>query len=73
MMVFCNFLEIKAEIKKVVGVKVVSFGVLYSCVKFRRLKMGDPVYRYCEESPDSVNMANLSPLEKCVNTEGKIM
>ena len=44
MMVFCNFIEIKAETKKVVGVKVVSFGVLYSCVKFRRLKMGDPVY-----------------------------
>ena len=44
MMIFCNFLEIKAETKKVVGVKVVSFGVLYSCVKFRRLKMGDPVY-----------------------------
>ena len=44
MMVFCNFLEIKAETKKVVGVKVVPFGVLYSCVKFRRLKMGDPVY-----------------------------
>ena len=43
-MVFCNFLEIKAETKKVVGVKVVSFGVFYSCVKFRRLKMGDPVY-----------------------------
>ena len=42
-MVFCNFLEIKAETKKVVGVKVVPFGVLYSCVKFRRLKMGDPV------------------------------
>ena len=46
MMVFCNFLEIKAETKKVVGVKVVSFGFLYSCVKFRRLKMGDPVYKY---------------------------
>ena len=44
MMVFCNFLEIKAETKKVVGVKVVPFEVLYSCVKFRRLKMGDPVY-----------------------------
>ena len=44
MMVFCNFLEIKAETKKVVGVKVVPLGVLYSCVKFRRLKMGDPVY-----------------------------
>ena len=44
MMVFCNFLEIKAETKKVVGVKVVPFWVLYSCVKFRRLKMGDPVY-----------------------------
>ena len=43
-MVFWNFLEIKAETKKVVGVKVVPFGVLYSCVKFRRLKMGDPVY-----------------------------
>ena len=43
-MVFCNFLEIKAETKKVVGVKVVPFRVLYSCVKFRRLKMGDPVY-----------------------------
>ena len=43
MMVFCNFLEYKAESKKVVGVKVVPFGVLYSCVKFRRLKMGDPV------------------------------
>ena len=43
MMVFCNFLEIKAETKKVVGVKVVPFGILYSCVKFRRLKMGDPV------------------------------
>ena len=27
-----------------VGVKVVQSGVLYSCVKFRRLKMGDPVY-----------------------------
>ena len=47
-MVFCNFLEIKAEAKKVVGVKVVSFGVLYSCVKFRRLKMGDPVYNSLE-------------------------
>ena len=44
MMVFCNFLEINAETKKVVGVKVVPFGVLYRCVKFRRLKMGDPVY-----------------------------
>ena len=44
-MVFCNFLEIKAETKKVVGVKVVPFGVLYSCVKFRRLKMGDPIYK----------------------------
>ena len=44
MMVFCNFLEIKAETKKVVRVKAVPFGVLYSCVKFRRLKMGDPVY-----------------------------
>ena len=43
-MVFRNFLEIKAEPKKVVGVKVVPFGVLYSCVKFRRLNMGDPVY-----------------------------
>ena len=43
-MVFCNFLEIKAETKKVVGVKVVPFGVLYSCGEFRRLKMGDPVY-----------------------------
>ena len=43
MMVFCNFLEIKAETKKVVGVKVVPFGVLYSCVKSRRLKMGDHV------------------------------
>ena len=43
-MVFCNFLEIKAETKKVVGVKFVSFGVFYSCVEFRRLKMGDPVY-----------------------------
>ena len=41
---FCNFLEIKAETKKVVRVKVVPFGVLYSCVQFRRLKMGDPVY-----------------------------
>ena len=36
MMVFCNFLEIKAETKKVVGVKGVLFGVLYSCVNFRR-------------------------------------
>ena len=44
MMFFCNFLEIKAETKKVVGVKVVPFGALYSCVKFRRLKMGDRVY-----------------------------
>ena len=44
MMVFCNFLEIKAETKKVVGVKVVPFGVVYSSVKFRRLKMGYPVY-----------------------------
>ena len=44
MMFFCNFLEIKAESKKVVGVKVVPFMVLYSCVKFRRLKIGDPVY-----------------------------
>ena len=43
-MVFCNFLEIKAETKKVVGVKVVQLGVFYSCVKFRRLKMGDTVY-----------------------------
>ena len=41
---FFNFLEINAESKKVVGVKVVPFGVLYSCVKFRRLKMRDPVY-----------------------------
>ena len=40
---FCNFLEIKAKTKKVVGVKVVPFGVLYSWVKFRRLKMGDHV------------------------------
>ena len=44
MMLFYNFPEIKAKTKKVVGVKVVPFGVLYSCVKFRRLKMGDPVY-----------------------------
>ena len=44
MMVFYNLLEIKAKTKKVIGVKVVPFGVLYSCVKFRRLKMGDPVY-----------------------------
>ena len=44
MMVFCNFLEIKAETKKVKGVKVVSFKVLYSFVKFRRLKMGNPAY-----------------------------
>ena len=44
-MVFCNSLEIKAETKKVVGVKVVPFGVLYSCVKLRRLGMGDPEYR----------------------------
>ena len=44
MMVFSNFLEVKAE-KKGLGVKVVLFGVLYNCVKFRRLKMGDPVYR----------------------------
>ena len=44
-MVFCNFLEIKAETKKMVGVKVDPFRVLYSCVKFRRLKMGDRVYR----------------------------
>ena len=36
---FCNFLEIKAERKKIVGVKFVPFEVLYSCVKFRRLKM----------------------------------
>ena len=43
-MVFCNFLEIKAETKKVVGIQVVPFGVLYSCVKFRRLKMGDSVH-----------------------------
>ena len=43
MMVFCNFLEIKAETKKVVGVKVVRFWILYSCVKFRRLNMEDPV------------------------------
>ena len=43
-MVFCNFLEINAQTKKVVGVKVVPFWVLYSCVKFRRLKMGEPVY-----------------------------
>ena len=35
MMVFCNFLDIKAETKKVVGVKVVPFG---------RLKTDDPVY-----------------------------
>ena len=42
-MVFGNFLEIKAETKKVVGVKVVPFGVLYSCVKFLHLKMGDSV------------------------------
>ena len=48
MMVFCNFLEIKAESKKVVKVKVVPFGVLYSCVKFRHLKMGDPVYNSWE-------------------------
>ena len=46
MMDFCNFSEIKAETKKVVGEKVVSFEVLYSCVKFRRLKMGDPVYTW---------------------------
>ena len=44
MMFFCNFLEITTETKKVVGVKVVIFGILYSCVKFLRLKMGDPVY-----------------------------
>ena len=44
MMVFYKYPEIKAEAKKAVGVKVVPFGVLYSCVKFRRLKMGDPVY-----------------------------
>ena len=43
MMVFCNFIEIEDETKKLVRVKVVPFGVLYSCVKFRRLKMGDPV------------------------------
>ena len=49
--VFCNFLEIKAEIKKVVGVKVVPFRVLYSCVKFQRLKMGDPVYHICMVIP----------------------
>ena len=36
---FCNFLEIKAVIKKVVWVKVVPFGVLQSSVKFRRLNM----------------------------------
>ena len=41
---YLNFLEIKAETKKEVGVKVVPFGVLYSCAKFRHLKMGDPVY-----------------------------
>ena len=41
---FLQFSRNQAETKKVVGVKVVSFGVLYSRVKFRRLKMGDPVY-----------------------------
>ena len=45
MMFFCNFPEIKAVTKKVVGVKAVPFGALYSCVKFRRLKMGDNVFR----------------------------
>ena len=54
-MVFCNFLEIKAETKKVVGVKVVPFGVLYSCMKFRRLKMGDPVYKIQTRFYDRVN------------------
>ena len=53
MMVFCNFLEIKAETKKVVGEKVVPFGVLYSCVKFRRFKMGDPVYNSRESNKGS--------------------
>ena len=37
MIVFCNFLEIMAETKKVVGVNVDQFGVLYSYVKLRRL------------------------------------
>ena len=42
---FLQFSRNQRRNKKVVGVKVVPFGVLYSCVKFRRLKMGDPVYR----------------------------
>ena len=42
-----GFLQIsrnQGRSKKSGRVKVVPFGVLYSCVKFRRLKMGDPVY-----------------------------
>ena len=38
---FLQFSRNQGRNKKVVGVKVVPFGVLYSCVKFRRLKMGD--------------------------------
>ena len=63
-MVFCNFLEIKAETKKVVGVKVVAFGVSYSCVKFRRLKMGDPVYNSRESKNYSIVKNNLFKFRK---------
>ena len=42
--VFCNFLGIKTETKKVVRLKVVPNWVFYSCVKYGRLNLGDPVY-----------------------------
>ena len=71
MMVFCNFLAIKAETKKVVGINVVSFEFLYNCVKFRRLKMGDPVYTLKEmdsqihtSSPKLVNQIYLYVVTK---------
>ena len=44
MIVFCNFLEIKAEMKKVEGAKLVPNWVYYSCVKYGRLNRGVPVY-----------------------------
>ena len=39
MIVFCNFLEIKAETKKSGKGKSCSNWVLYSCVKYERLKL----------------------------------
>ena len=38
MMVFCKYLEINAETKKLEGVKVVPFWVLYSWLTFDSLK-----------------------------------